>query len=79
MIDPNAIRELKVYPPIGIARVGNASGPDDYVIGPEVIGGTPTLTGAVPEQPARYVDDFRTASGEIKRQAARFRVYAHIR
>src|SRR5215470_17776677 len=78
MIDPNLIRELKVYPPIGIARVGNASGADDYVIGPEIIGGTPTLPGATPEQPARYVGDFRTANGEIKRQAARFRVYAHM-
>src|SRR5262245_41026580 len=79
MIDLNAIRELRVYPPIGIARVGNASGADDYVIGPEVIGGAPTLPGTKPEQPARYVDDFRTANGEIKRQAARFRIYAHMK
>jgi hypothetical protein len=78
MIDPIAISELKIYPPIGIARVGNARGPDDYVIGPEVIGGAPTLPGTKPEQPARYVDDFRTANGEIKRQAARFRIYAHM-
>jgi hypothetical protein len=78
MIDPKAIRELKVYPPVGIARVGNADGPDDYVIGPEVIGGAPTLPGGEPEQPARYVDDFRTADGKLKRQAARFRVYAHM-
>lgn len=79
MIDANAISELKIYPPIGIARVGNAQGADDYVIGPEVIGGAPTLPSAMPEQPARYVDDFRTASGEIKRQAARFRIYAHMK
>jgi hypothetical protein len=78
MIDPKAIRELKVYPPIGIARVGNAEGPDDFVIGPEMIGSAPTLPGDVPEQPARYVDDFRTACGKLKRQAARFRVYAHM-
>src|SRR5262249_42792068 len=79
MIDPDAIQQLKVYPPIGIARVGNAGGADDYVIGPEVIGGPPTLPGGTPEQPARYVDRFRTASGQIKRQAARFRVYAHMK
>jgi L-Lysine epsilon oxidase N-terminal/L-lysine epsilon oxidase C-terminal domain len=79
MIDPKEIRELKVYPPIGIARVGNAGGPDDYVIGPELIGGAPTLPGSGPEQPARYVDDFRTAKGEIKRQAARFRIFAHLK
>ena len=30
------------------------------------------------ERPARFVDDFRTPLGEIKRQAARFRVYAHM-
>ena len=72
-------QELKVYPPIGIARVGNAGGPNDYVIGPELIGGPPTLPGSGPEQPARYVGDFRTAKGEIKRQAARFRIYAHMK
>ncbi len=27
MIDPNAIAALKVYPPIGVARVGNAKAP----------------------------------------------------
>src|SRR5438132_13957735 len=79
MIDPKEINELKVYPPIGIARVGNANGPNDYVIGPEFIGGPPTLPGSGPEQPARYVNDFRTANGEIKRQAARFRIYAHLK
>ncbi|WP_316395230.1 LodA/GoxA family CTQ-dependent oxidase [Bradyrhizobium sp. 33ap4] len=78
MIDPKAISELKVYPPIGVARVGNADGPHEYVIGPEVIGGSPTLPGGG-EQPARYVGDFRNAKGQIKRQAARFRVYAHMR
>ena len=43
MIDPNAIAALKVYPPIGVARVGNAQGAGDYVIGPEMIGGASTL------------------------------------
>ncbi len=78
MIDPTAIRELKVYPPIGVARVGNAAGADEFVIGPETVGGPPTLPGRSPEQPARHLFDFRTATGEIKRQAARFRVYAHM-
>ena len=49
---------------------------DAYVIGPEVIGGPPTLPDG---SPARLVADFRTESGEIKRQAARFRVYAHLK
>lgn len=78
MIDPKLVRELKVYPPIGVARVGNAGGVDDFVIGPETIGGAPTLPGEVPDRPARHLFDFRTATGEIKRQAARFRVYAHM-
>lgn len=38
MIDPDSIAELRVYPPLGIARAGNAPGTDDYVIEPEVIG-----------------------------------------
>src|SRR3982074_832484 len=79
MIDPNAIAALKVYPPIGVARVGNAQGADEYVIGPEVISGAPPLPGTMPEQPARFVEDFRNSSGEIKRQAARFRIYAHMK
>jgi hypothetical protein len=78
MVDPTEIKDLKIYPPLGIARVGNASGPDDYIFGPELIGGAPTLPDQARERPARYVDDFRTANGEIKRQAARFRVYAHL-
>lgn len=79
MIDPKAISALKVYPPIGIARVGNADGANEYVIGSEVIGGPPTLPSGADEPPARYVGDFRNAKGQIKRQAARFRVYAHMR
>jgi hypothetical protein len=74
-MNPALIKALRVYPPLGIARVGNASGVDDYTIGPEVIGGSPTLPNG---KPARYVDDFRTKAGEIKRQAVRFRVYAEL-
>ena len=43
---------------------------------PEVIGGPPTLPDGTP---ARLVGDFRTGDGHIKRQAARFRVYAHLK
>ena len=52
MIDPKAIQRLSVYPPIGIARVGNADGPYDYVIGSEVIGGPLTLPSDGDEPPA---------------------------
>lgn len=76
MINPDAIVEMRVYPPIGIARVGNAMDVDDYVIGPEVVGGSPSLPDGLP---ARYLEHFRTPEGAIKRHAARFRTYAHMR
>jgi hypothetical protein len=76
MMDPASIQTLRVYPPLGVARVGNARGEDDYIIGPEVIGGPPTLPDG---DPARYVEDFRTSDLHIKRQAVRFRVYAHLK
>ncbi len=75
-IDPASIEALRIYPPLGIARVGNAAEADAYVIGPEVVGGPPTLPDGAP---ARFVSDFRTETGEIKRQAARFHVYAHLK
>jgi len=74
-MDPKQIASIKVYPPLGIARVGNAKGVDDFVVGSEVIGGPATLPDGTP---ARYLNDFRAADGSIKRQAARFRVYAHL-
>jgi hypothetical protein len=73
-IDPDTIDTLRVYPPLGVARVGNAVEADAYVIAPEVIGGPPALPDG---SPARLVGDFRTEAGHIKRQVARFRVYAH--
>ncbi|WP_245272817.1 LodA/GoxA family CTQ-dependent oxidase [Microvirga lotononidis] len=57
-----------MYPPIGIARVGNAPGVDDYTLAPETIGGLPDARGG-----------YQTANGAIKRQAARFRLYAKLR
>ncbi len=73
-IDRSLIDTLRIYPPLGIARVGNAE--DDYLIGPEIVGGPAThLDGG----PARYASDFRSEDGSIRRQAARFRVYAHLR
>ena len=53
-----------IYPGIGIARVGNSTASDGYFVGPEVI--NPPLTGA---------GDSRDATGALKRQAARFRIY----
>ena len=51
-----------IHPAIGIGRIGNSI--SGYYLGPE-------LPGAVPLSPGGFKD----ASGAIKRQAARFRVY----
>lgn len=60
------IVSFKIFPSIGIARVGNS--PDEYFFGPEVPGPHPRDPG-----------NFRDAQGKIKRQAARFRVYGFNR
>ncbi|KAF8637314.1 hypothetical protein AX16_010842 [Volvariella volvacea WC 439] len=52
-----------IYPPVGVARVGNSE--TESFIGPEV--------------PGRFTEPeggYKDANGAIKRQAARFRVYA---
>src|ERR1044071_870567 len=54
----------KIHPAIGIARVGNS--PDDFFIGPERIGEEPNPPGG-----------FKDAQCRVKRQAARFRIFAH--
>jgi hypothetical protein len=56
------LHTVKIFPPIGIARLGRS--PNDYFIGPErpIQFGIPT-------------GGFRDATGLIKRQAARFRLF----
>jgi hypothetical protein len=51
-----------IYPPVGVARVGNSQ--DEFFIGPEV-------PHPLPRPPGFY----RDATGALKRQAARFRIY----
>ncbi|MEY4902324.1 MAG: hypothetical protein RLZZ292_139 [Bacteroidota bacterium] len=58
-----SISSVRIHPGIGVARVGNSA---SYYIGPEVIEPTRTQFG-----------ETRDASGAIKRQAARFRVYGY--
>lgn len=58
------ITHVKIHPGIGIARVGDS--PEKYYIGPEVFHPKPTEFGST-----------RDAGGAIKRQAARFRIYAY--
>lgn len=61
------VHTCKIHPGIGIARVGNSR--DDYFIGPEI-----------PQNPQAITAPngaFKDSDGRIKRQAARFRIYAY--
>lgn len=69
MSDPNqTIVRAAIYPPIGVARIGNSREPGDAgcFIGPEV-----------PDQPALKQGDYKDAHGALRRQAARFRLYGY--
>jgi len=61
----------KIYPSIGIARVGNS--PDGFFIGPE----SPESLGleTLMDGSERPVQDFKDTSFRVKRQAARFRIF----
>ncbi|XXY21987.1 LodA/GoxA family CTQ-dependent oxidase [Sorangium sp. So ce216] len=63
-MDTSLIAYCKIYPGLGIARVGNS--PSAFFIGPE-------SPGAAAEVPGGFKD----AQGRVKRQAARFRIYAY--
>jgi len=58
----NQIVKCAIYPPIGIARVGNS--PTGWFVGPEVPG-----CSTVP------IGGYKDSDGRLKRQAAKFRVY----
>lgn len=61
--DPDTrIVKAAIFPPIGVARVGNSQ--DEYFLAPEV-------ENPLPEPPGFY----RDGTGALKRQAARFRIY----
>lgn len=57
------VASVSIYPAIGVARVGNSP---EHFLGP-----------TIPGQIATDPDDFRDAEGRIKRQAAKFFIYAH--
>src|SRR5580692_10171474 len=66
----------KIHPAIGIARLVNSQ---EFYLAPETTGGLPIQcnpdgTVTEPEQP---VTRFKDSKGAIKRQAARFRVFAY--
>lgn len=69
MVNPVEVESVSVHPAIGIARVGNAEGADDFFFGPEVPGAGPAV------EPGA----FRNEKNELKRQAARFRIYATLK
>src|SRR4051812_14788714 len=62
----NAIAYCKIFPPIGIARVGDSVDPEGWFIGPEFSGHEAW------KQPGFT---FRDSTGCIKRQGARFRIF----
>lgn len=63
----NPIVKVAIYPAVGIARVGNApAAENDYFFGPEV-------TGQIPNPPG----GFKNALGQVKKQAALFRIYGY--
>lgn len=62
--DPNKIAYCQIHPGVGIARLGNS--PDEFFIGPESPGHIAKVTDG----------KFKDSEGRIKRQAARFRIYA---
>jgi hypothetical protein len=73
MIDVSKIAFCKIFPPLGVARVGDSMEPDSYYFAPEIPAGMPRLAaGRSPDAPITY----RDASGAIRRQAAMFHVYA---
>ncbi|HMJ52314.1 MAG TPA: LodA/GoxA family CTQ-dependent oxidase [Polyangiaceae bacterium] len=62
----------RIHPAIGIARVGNAAR-DTFFIGPEAPGRGPTGDATV----GTRVPDFK-ASGKLKPQGARFRIWEYV-
>ncbi len=60
-------RSFRIFPPIGIARVGNSA--SEFFVGPEA-------PGIVPDGGGSYRDG--TAEKRLKRQGARFRIYEYL-
>lgn len=63
--------QYRIYPPIGIARLGNT--PDRFYIGPEI----PGHPGFEPDGQGgeAAVEHYKVDEDEVKRQAARFRLF----
>lgn len=61
--------KYRIYPPIGIARVGNSN---EFFIGPESVGAPGIEIG--PDGAETPVTDYKDAAKDTKKQGARFRV-----
>ncbi len=62
MSDRDSIKTVAIYPPIGIARIGNA--PEDFYFATEISG-----------RAAQAEGGFKDSQGRIKKQVVRFRIY----
>ena len=65
--DFSKVHTCRIHPGIGIARVGNS--PDGYFIGPEAP--------CDPRDVTPPLGGYKDAEGRVKRQGARFRIYAY--
>ncbi len=74
---------FRIHPAIGFARVGTSQ---EHYLAPETVVGHPVgsgpTTGGLPiqagtENEAIRSSDLRDEAGNLKRQAARFRIYQH--
>ena len=62
MATDNPIHSISIYPPVGIARIGNSQ---EYFLASDIPGQAPKPT-----------DGFKDKDGKVKKQVARFRIYA---
>jgi hypothetical protein len=62
----NEVAEIRVHPALAIARLGNS--PDEFYLAPEA-------PGQIPNEGRPYKD----AQGRVKREAARFRLFAYAK
>ncbi|MEA2564756.1 MAG: L-lysine 6-oxidase [Acidobacteriota bacterium] len=73
-------KQYRIHPKIAVARVGNSLG--GFYIGPEETGGLPIACDKngnpiVVNGRAQHVRQYKDASGAIKRQAARLKIFEH--
>lgn len=68
---PHHIKRVSIYPPLGLARLGNSEAPDGWFLATQVRGRPPQL-------PTSLGGPGRDDDGRILRQAVLFHVYAEL-